>query len=102
MNRINVDETMNIIPQYIIGERGVGKTRKLLEEAQKKNAIVICKNPDAMRVKAQNYGFYRMSIIGYDDINDLNKDDVYVIDELKDFLNYYLCGEMYGFTLTVE
>lgn len=89
-------------PQYVIGERGVGKTRQLLEEAHNHNAIVVCKNPDAMRVKAQNYGFYRMNIIGYDNINDLNNEDIYVIDELEEFLNHFLCGKMYGFTLTVE
>ena len=40
--------------KYIIGDNSSGKTRKMLEEAKKNNAVVVCKNPSAMNIKTKN------------------------------------------------
>ena len=52
---------------YVIGGRGIGKTRKIMELAKEKNAIVICKNPAAMERKAAAYGIFGLKFIGYSD-----------------------------------
>lgn len=49
--------------RYIIGNSSSGKTRQLLETAKNTGAVVVCQNPDAMRVKAHNYGLYRMDFL---------------------------------------
>ena len=85
--------------KYIIGDNSSGKTRKMLEEAKNSNAVVVCKNPDAMRVKANNYGIFGLEIVGYEDnINDKNV----AIDEIGEFLKYHFGANLNSFTMTVE
>jgi len=40
----------------IIDGRGTGKTNRLMLFAKEHNAIFVCANPEAMRVKAEAYG----------------------------------------------
>lgn len=85
--------------KYIIGDNSSGKTRKMLEEAKKNNAVVVCKNPSAMNIKAQNYGIFGLEIVGYEDNI---KDKKVAIDELGDFLQYHFGANLDSFTMTVE
>lgn len=88
--------------RYIIGNAGTGKTKELLQIAKENNAVVVCWNPDAMRVKAQNYGFYGMEFYGYDEIRDLREDREIVVDELGDFFRFGLKLKLDGFNMTVD
>ena len=88
--------------RYIIGNSSSGKTRQLLEAAKDIGAVVVCQNPDAMRVKAQNYGLYRIDFCGYDDVKFLDAGRPIVIDELGDFFKYNFDVCLEGFNLTSE
>lgn len=88
--------------RYIVGKSSSGKTRELLEAAKELNAVVVCANPEAMRVKAQNYGLYRLEFYGYDEIGDLREGRNVVVDELGDFFKYGLNLKLDGFNLTTE
>mgnify|MGYP003307836882 CR=1 FL=1 len=66
----------------ISGEKGTGKTRALLERAKEANGVVVCKDPEAMRERAYDYGIVGLDIVGYGDlylagkpvyIHDINK-----------------------------
>ena len=56
--------------KYIIGENSSGKTRKMLEEAMKSGAIVVCRHPLHMQSKANAYGLYGIKFMSYDEFND--------------------------------
>lgn len=88
--------------RFILGNAGTGKTRELLEVAKEHNAIVVCKNPDAMRVKAQNYGLYRMDFRRYDELKDIESGVPVVIDELSDFFSNVYGVDMVGFDMTED
>lgn len=88
--------------RYIIGNSSSGKTRELLETAKASNAIVVCQNPDAMRVKAQNYGIYRLDFCGYDEVRDLEAGRDIVVDELGNFFKYNYGVSLEGFNMTKE
>ena len=88
--------------RYIVGKSSSGKTRELMETAKDLNAVVVCANPEAMRVKAQNYGLYHMEFYGYDEIEDLREGRNVVVDELGDFFRYALNLKLDGFNMTVE
>ena len=74
--------------------------------AQEKNGIIVCANPDAMRVKAQAYGFDNIEFISYGTyINDTagwhaTKKPIF-IDELENFV-ITTCGYITGYSLTNE
>lgn len=86
--------------KYIVGGAGTGKTRELLEYAKSVNAVVVCWNPDAMRVKAQNYGLFGLEFYGYDEIRNLRKGRNIVVDELADFFKYGFDFKLDGFNIT--
>lgn len=88
--------------KYIIGSTSSGKTRKLLELAKETNAVVVCGNPEAMRIKSQNYGIFGLEFFGYDDFEDLREGREIVVDELGDFFKYGLKRKLEGFNMTVE
>lgn len=88
--------------RYIIGNSSSGKTRQLLETAKSTGAVVVCQNPDAMRVKAQNYGLYRMDFCGYDEVRDLEEGRPVMIDELGNFFKHNYDVSLEGFNLTTE
>ena len=85
--------------KYIIGDNSSGKTHKMLEEAKKNNAVVVCKNPSAMNIKAQSYGIFGLEIVGYEDNI---KDKKVAIDELGEFLKYHFGADLDSFTMTIE
>lgn len=88
--------------RYIIGTSSSGKTRRLFETATELNAVVVCKNPTAMRVKAQNYGFYRLEFYAYDELQNIECGKTIVIDELRDYFEYCHGVTLGGFNLTNE
>lgn len=88
--------------RYIIGDSSSGKTRALLELAKETNSVFVCQNPDAMCVKAQNYGLYRIEFCGYDDFKTLPEGRSVVVDELTDFFKHYHNVALEGFNLTTD
>lgn len=88
--------------RYIIGNSSSGKTRQLLETAKSTGAVVVCQNPEAMRVKAQNYGLYRIDFCGYDEVRDLEAGRPVMIDELGNFFRHNYDVSLEGFNLTTE
>ena len=96
---------------YIVGGRSTGKTRKLLELAKEKNALVICKNPAAMGRKAEAYGIYGLKFAGYGDSLTCLLEDIignplccekFVVDETKEFLDYLFAANCVGYSQTED
>ena len=89
--------------KYIIGENSSGKTRRMLEEAQKSGAVVVCKHPLRMQDKANSYGLYGIQFVGYDEFD---SGDVYVnkvaIDEIGDFIKDCYGAKLDSFTMTID
>lgn len=85
----------------ILGECSSGKTQRMLEKAKESGAVVVCKNPEAMRVKAQNYGLFGLRFLRYEDIN-LASGDKVAIDEIGNFFEFCFGIELDAFTATVE
>lgn len=89
--------------KYIIGGNSSGKTRKMLEEAKRSGAIVVCKNPYAMEAKAKSYGIYGLKFLMYEEVNsDMIQGEKVAVDELKDFFKYCFGVRLDSFTMTVE
>ena len=89
--------------KYIIGENSSGKTRKMLEEAKKSNAIVVCKHPLHMQNKANSYGIYGLKFMSYEEMGEsIIKDEKIAIDEIKDFFLYHYGAELNAFTMTID
>lgn len=87
--------------RYIIGQSSCGKTRSLLEAAKEAGAVVVCRNPEAMRVKAYNYGIFNLQFYSYNDIDKLDRTTKIVVDELKEFFAWQ-GYELAGFNLTED
>ena len=89
--------------KYIIGGNSSGKTRKMLEEAKKTGAVVVCKNPLAMRRKADNYGIFGVEFVGYEEMNaDVIDCDKVAVDELGEFFKHRFGVELDSFTMTID
>ena len=75
--------------KYIIGESSTKKTRKMLEEAKKSNAIVVCKHPLHMQNKANSYGIYGLRFMSYEEMYETSiQNEKIAIDELGDFFEH--------------
>lgn len=89
--------------KFIIDENGSGKTRKMLEEAKKSNAVVVCKHPLHMQSKANAYGIYGLKFISYGELgSDIIYGDKVAIDELGEFFKHCHGIELDAFTMTVD
>lgn len=89
--------------KYIIGESSTKKTRRMLEEAKKSNAIVVCKHPLHMQNKANSYGIYGLRFISYEEMQmGIGDEDKVAIDELGDFFKCCFGVDLDSFTMTVE
>lgn len=87
----------------LIGSRGTGKTKRLLDFAHRENAVVVCRNPSAMRQKAHAYGLTGMHFAGYEDFlpdGTAFDGENMVVDELADFVSYLMRGRLLGYTMT--
>jgi len=58
----------------LIDVRGSGKTKKLIETAQKSNAIILTQDKRALKVKAKSYGYENIPILDYEDLENDNYD----------------------------
>jgi hypothetical protein len=95
-------ETDNM-DKFIIGENGSGKTRKMLEEAKKSNAVVVCKHPLHMQSKANSYGIYGLRFMSYEEMNrDIIVSENIAIDEIGDFFAYCYGAKLDSFTMTID
>lgn len=89
--------------KYIIGESNTKKTYRMLTEAQKSGAIVVCRHPLHMQNKANAYGLYGIKFMSYDEFNDGGVfDEKVAIDEIGDFIGYIFGAELNAFTMTVD
>lgn len=90
----------------IIDERSTGKTGRLMLLAKEKNALFVCGNPEAMRVKAEAYGITGIKFISYEQFLREDDSDIMnvVIDELEELINRVLLGTQHliGYTLSYE
>ena len=86
----------------IIDSRGSGKTGRLFLLAKEQNGIIACGNPDALRVKAANYGIVGIEFIHYDEIIGHKYDKPIFIDELEIFLRNHCNRNLSGYTLSNE
>ena len=89
--------------KFIIGENGSGKTRRMLEEAKKSGATVVCKHPLHMQNKANSYGIYGLKFVSYEEVNtDCVCGEKIAIDEIGDFIKYVFGAELDSFTMTID
>lgn len=89
--------------KFIIGTNGSGKTRKMLEEAKKSGAVVVCKHPLHMQSKSNAYGIYGLKFVGYDEfIGNVLYGEKVAVDELSEFVKHCFGVELDAFTMTVE
>lgn len=97
----------NTMEKFIIGGNSSGKTRKMLEEAAKTGAIVICKNPYSLENKAKSYEIFGLKFISYEEARveilkeEMFSDQKVAIDEIGDFVKYCCGAELDAFTMTV-
>jgi hypothetical protein len=86
----------------VIDKRGNGKTSRLMLLAKENNGILVCSNSEAMKVKADAYGFNNLEIISYMDYikyaNSFHKP--IFIDELEDFVKVLSYYQLAGYSLT--
>lgn len=89
--------------KFIIGENSTGKTRRMLEEAKKSGAVVVCKHPLHMQSKANGYGIYGLKFISYEEMNaDIICGEKIAIDEIGEFFEHCFGTELNSFTMTVD
>ena len=72
--------------KVIAKPRGTGKTRELFALAAQNNGQVLTSNKRALRAKANNYGWYNLSIIDWSDMlyGEYNKDKPLYIDNAEE------------------
>lgn len=90
----------------IIDKKDCGKTSRLMLLVKENKGTLVCENPNAMEVKAHNYGIFGLNIVSYQEFL-VNKNNHYwkvYIDELDKFLKFAF--ENYcvvdGYTLSIE
>ena len=88
----------------IIDERSSGKTSRLMLIAKEQDAIFVCNNPNAMKIKAEAYGIDGIKFISYIDFIHNYDPDItrYVVDELEIFVQYIFASgpQLIGYTLS--
>jgi hypothetical protein len=77
----------------LIANPGSGKTRLLMERCVDENATFVCKNPEAMLVKAYSYGLEHLNIISYIEYLQNSSDYKYncYLDDIDEFLEAIGC-----------
>lgn len=91
----------------IIDNRSSGKTSRLMLLAKENDAVFVCANPSAMRIKALAYGITGIDFVDY--LEFANHQDApernYVVDELENLVKYLINtpdAKMIGYTLSNE
>lgn len=96
-------EIDNNMDKYIIGDSSTGKTRKMLEEAKKNGAAVVCKYPLHMQDKANSYGIYGLKFVSYEEMNmGIVDGGKIAVDELGEFFKHRFGVKLDSFTMTVD
>lgn len=88
----------------IIRNRETGKARELIEYAVINHATIAAENPDAFKVKAHNYGYDDVNVIGWSDLlvyNEPIKENI-VIHNIDKMMNWFCGGKLIGFSATKE
>lgn len=86
----------------IIGSRGIGKTAKMLEQADRLGAIIVCSNPLAMRQKARALGFENIKdFIEFNEVIHQYFDKPVFIDDIEKFARS-LTHNLNGYTYTID
>ena len=83
------------------GSRSCGKTKMLLEEADKVGGVVICSNPDAMRIKARSWGYENVTFMSYLSAKEETIPKNSFIDEYERFLKT-IQPQLKGYTHTID
>lgn len=86
----------------IIRGNCTGKTKELLEEAQKTGGIVASARPEALKEKAMFYGYGDVTIVHYDQVIGYCYQEPVYIDELENFVACCCNHSFKGYTLTNE
>ena len=84
----------------ISGEKGTGKTRRLIEAAKEHNAIIACSDPAKMLERAHKYGITGITFCSYADLilDDCYSDKQVYIHDLNTFLTI-ACPAVSGFSI---
>lgn len=84
--------------EKVIGGQGTGKTKELIEIANRENAVIVCETPDRMIEKTHGYGYVGIQCISYQDYISagLDKENAsakkYVVDDIESFLYFISKG----------
>ena len=97
--------------ERIYGGRGQGKTKRLMEAAAKVGGVIVCRNPVAMKKKAEAYGIIGLDFISYEDMASCDipegyPDNKFFVDELEEYMKvHFNTNNLYyplGYTITLE
>lgn len=87
----------------IIGERGSGKTSRLMLLAKETGGVIVCSNSRAMQEKARAYGISGLDFVSYSDfVRHPNLYKKFYIDELECFISYIFGHGMEGYSISKE
>lgn len=80
----------------IVGQRGTGKTKKLIQDAAAVDGIIVCKNPEFIVNKMHAYGIVGLRVISVKEyLTPGNKSNsLYFIDNAEDLFEEL--GEEFG------
>lgn len=72
--------------------------------AKENGAMIACSNPSAMRQKSYSYGITGLEFIPYSSLLDgsVEPEEKVMIDEIEQFVQEYIDGQLIGYTLTQE
>ena len=92
----------------IVGNRGTGKTTKLIKYAAEHDMMILTTNSRALREKARSLGYKDVEIIGFGNLknDDFSFGKKVLVDNaeyvLQTLLDKYYCLEMEGFTANIQ
>jgi hypothetical protein len=88
----------------VYGERGIGKTKKLIEQAVETNGIIACRDPEHMRARAHSYGITGLTVVSYEELANrkiVHPSKPVYIHDINSFIEYNF-QEVKGFTICTE
>ena len=84
--------------EKIIGGQGTGKTKTLIELANKENAVIVCETPERMIAKIHGYDYVGIECISYAEYIGLKAEGKtlpgkkYVVDDVEALLRFISAG----------
>ena len=88
----------------VIGGRGIGNTRTLLERVKTEDGIIVCNDTIEMRERAYGYGITGLNIMTYDELYECKVDrydkPIYIHD-INEFIKYSF-PEVKGYSICFE